>query len=332
MTRSIHLASTGTAIFPTNDRMTFANYWDHFVARMGIRRGDHRVLPGLYKIGSPTGESPVLVTANYSLSFDALRTQLTGMDAYILVLDTHGVNVWCAAGKHTFGTRELVNRIKTVNLMKVVDHRRLILPQLGAPGVAAHEVKKQTGFVVEYGPVRASDLPEYLKSHHAAPEMREVQFPLHSRLVLIPVEVMSILLPALIAIGLGFIIGNLPYALAVLAAVLGGVVLFPALLPWLPSHDFSTKGGFLGFLLAIPFVLFAFLGNPLSSGLREVGQALGYLLMISSAVAYMALNFTGSTPFTSRTGVRKEIFSYIRPIAIAFAAGVILLIVFAFVH
>ena len=86
---------------------------DHLAARFRIRRGKHRVTPGLYALGSPTPESPVFVSANYTLSFDALRSSLAGVDGYILVLDTHGINVWCAAGKGTFGTDELVNRSRS---------------------------------------------------------------------------------------------------------------------------------------------------------------------------------------------------------------------------
>jgi hypothetical protein len=330
MTRVIHLASTAALMSATSE-MTAANRWDHFVARMGIRRGDHRVAPGLYKLGSPNAESAVFVTANYSLSFDALRTSLRGLDSYILVLDTRGVNVWCAAGKHTFGTRELIRRIKAVNLNNVVSHRRIILPQLGAPGVAAHEVKEQTGFVVEYGPVRAADLPEYLKTHRATPEMREVKFPLRDRLVLVPVEINTVWLPELIAIGLGFIIGGLPYMLAVITVILCGTAFFPILLPALPSKDFSTKGAFLGLLAALPFALTVLLRHADWTWYRQAGQALGYLLSMSASTAFISLNFTGATTFTSRTGVRKEIFTYMRPMAVSFGIGLILLLVFAFV-
>ena len=73
---------------------------------------DYRVEPGLYAVGSPTADSPVLVSANYKMSFDRLRSALPGVDAWILVLDTKGINVWCAAGKGTFGTDELVRRIE----------------------------------------------------------------------------------------------------------------------------------------------------------------------------------------------------------------------------
>src|SRR5512134_1250218 len=182
---------------PTTSKLTFANIWDHILARWSVRRMEHRVEPGLYLLGNPTPDSPVLVTANYTLSFDALRFSLKDIDGYILVLDTQGVNVWCAAGKGTFGTDELVRRIEATRLHEVVNHRVLILPQLGAPGVAAHEIKKRAGFKVEYGPVRAEDLPEYLKTHKATPEMRRVGFTLKDRFVLIPVEFVAVLLPLL---------------------------------------------------------------------------------------------------------------------------------------
>ena len=113
---------------PTTSHLSLADRWDHFLARWGVNRGGHRVPPGLYTLGDPTPDSPVFVTANYTLSFDALRSSLTGVDGYLLVLDTQGVNVWCAAGKGSFGTEELVSRIESTRLADVVSHRKLILP------------------------------------------------------------------------------------------------------------------------------------------------------------------------------------------------------------
>jgi len=230
-----------------------ANRWDHFLARWGVNRSGHRVEPGLYALGNPTQESPVFVTSNYTLSFDALRSALAGVDGYILVLDTQGINVWCAAGKGTFGTDELVNRIKVTRLADVVGHRTLILPQLGAPGVAAHQVKSRTGFRVEYGPVRADDLPEYLKTRVATPQMRRVRFSLFDRLVLIPVELVYVLPAMLIAALVLFFLNGGWAAAGAATAILSGVVLFPILLPWLPTSDLSTKGFILGGATALPF-------------------------------------------------------------------------------
>ena len=311
---------------PATSAITWANQWDHFLARWGVNRSGHRVEPGLYALGSPTADSPVFVTSNYSLSFDALRSALPGIDGYILVLDTEGVNVWCAAGKGTFGTEELVRRIEATHLGDVVHRRVLILPQLGAPGVAAHEVKKRSGFKVEYGPVRANDLPEYLKTHTVTPEMRRVRFTLTDLLVLIPVELVGVLLPMVVAaVALYLLSGWLPAAAAVVA-VLSGVALFPILLPWLPTIDLSVKGFILGGLVALPFAAAAFLGKPEAAWWARVGAALTYLLAMPPVTAFIALNFTGSTPFTSKSGVKREIFAYIPVMAWSFGIGIALVI------
>ncbi|MBC8264934.1 MAG: carbon monoxide dehydrogenase [Anaerolineales bacterium] len=316
---------------PTTSTITWANLWDHFLARWGVNRSGHRVEPGLYALGNPTRSSPVFVTANYTLSFDALRSALAGIDGYIMVLDTQGINVWCAAGKGTFGTDELARRIEASRLHDVVRHRVLILPQLGAPGVAAHEVKKRSGFRVEYGPVRAADLPEYLKTHQATPEMRRVHFGLRDRLVLIPVELVHVLLPTLIVALVVFFISDLLASLAVVAAVLAGVVLFPVLLPWLPTRDFSSKGFILGGLVALPFALAAFLSYPDAAWWLRIGAALTLLLPLPPLTAFLSLNFTGSTTFTSRSGVRREMFTYIPIMAWMAGIGILLTIVLSLI-
>ena len=310
----------------TTSTLTFANQWDHLLARFAVNRMAHRVEPGLYAIGSPTPAAPVLVSANYTLSFDALRSALAGIDAYILVLDTDGINVWCAAGKGTFGTDELVKRIEATGLRDKVDHRVLILPQLGAPGVAAHQVKKRTTFKVEYGPVRAADLPAYLKNHTATPEMRRVRYTLRDRLALVPVEVIMSLPPMLIAAALIYFVGGWMSSLAVVAAVLAGSAVFPILLPWLPTHDFSTKGFALGAVVALPFVVLSLQGNTDAAWWYRAGRAIAPLLVWPAVTAFLALNFTGSSTFTSRSGVQREIYAYVPAMAWMFASGVALML------
>ena len=315
------------AVRSTSSRLTAADHRDHWLARWGVNRGGHRIEPGLYALGRPDPAAPVFVTANYTLSFDALRSALTERDAYILVLDTQGVNVWCAAGEGTFGTDELVHRVEAAGLRDIVNHRTLILPQLGAPGVAAHEVKQRTGFRVEYGPVRAADLPEYLKTHHATPEMRRVRFELTDRLVVIPVDIVGGLLPLAIAMVVAYLLGGWLSLTAAATAILAGIVLFPVLLPWIPTHDFSTKGFILGFLVALPFALLVFQHNADLTWWLRTAKALTQLLIWPAVTAFVALNFTGSTTFTSRTGVRREIFAYAPIMAGMFGAGLVLTLV-----
>jgi hypothetical protein len=310
----------------TTSELTYANHLIHFLARSGIRRGKHRVTPGLYSLGHPTADSLVFVTGNYALSFDALRTSLSNIDCYILVLDTKGINVWCAAGKGTFGTDELVNRIELTALSTVVNHRKLILPQLGAPGVAAHEIKKRSGFQVEFGPVRANDIPEYMKLQKATPEMRRVTFNLRDRLLLVGVEFMSVLILLTVVAILLYFAGGLMTSISVASAILAGVVLFPILLPWLPTYNFSTKGFILGFIIALPFALFQIVASPDSIWWHTTIRFLTFLMILPPITAFLSLNFTGATTFTSRSGVKSEIYKYIPIMAWMFGGGLVLTI------
>jgi hypothetical protein len=307
----------------TDSTITRANHLDHFLARWGFNRMGHRVEPGLYRLGTPTPDSPVFASANYTISFDALRSALTGIDAFILVLDTKGINVWCAAGKGTFGTDELVRRIETAGLASIVSHRKIIVPQLGAPGISAHDVQRRSGFRVGYGPVRATDLPEFLKTGKATPEMRRVQFPVRDRFVLAPVELVHVALPALVAAAILWFIAGPVAALAAITAVVAGTVIFPALLPFIPTQDFSTKGLLLGGVVAIPFAV-AFGSVPGLPAWAAVACVVTTLLVIPAVIAYLALNFTGSTTFTSRTGVKKEIFRYVPVMTCMAVFGIIL--------
>ncbi len=282
--------------------------------RCSFGRMHYTVEPGLYAINSPSPTDPVFVSANYKLSFDHLRRALEGIAGWILVLDTKGINVWCAAGKGTFGTDELVERIATVNLAEVVSHRQLVVPQLGAPGVVAHEVLKQSGFRVIYGPVRANDIPRFLEAKQKADEdMRRVRFPLMDRLAVIPVEIVGSLRKA----GLLTVIFALSAArrnggwswqhlqreglFAGMLALIGYVsvsALVPALLPWLPGRAFSIKGVGTGLLAWLP--LWAW--GPYS----KAGDLIAWLLLFMAMGAFMGLNYTGASTYTSLSGVKKE--------------------------
>jgi hypothetical protein len=317
--------------------LTPADRWGAVKARWGVGRMQFTVDPGLYALENPNEETPVLVTANYKLSFDALRRALPGLDAWVLVLDTRGINVWCAAGKGTFGTEELVGRIRSSGLERIVKDRRIILPQLSGPGVAAHQVKKHSGFQAVYGPIRAQDLPAYLSAGcQATPAMRRKTFTLRERAVLIPVELVQSLKPTLLVMLAFFLLsgfggsagygGNLkaqgPWsALAILTALLTGAVLTPLLLPWVPGRAFSLKGWILG--LASAWGLILVRGYFWGNGFHPL-EGLAWLLLLPAMSAYLAMNFTGASTYTSLSGVKKEM-RWAVPLEIAFgAAGLIL--------
>ncbi|HYE83122.1 MAG TPA: mercury methylation corrinoid protein HgcA [Clostridia bacterium] len=306
--------------------------------RLGIGRDDYKVPPGLYAVGKPDNNSPVLVTANYKLSLDSLRCELSGLQAWIAVLDTRGINVWCAAGKGTFGTAELASRINALRLRRLVNHNVLILPQLGAPGIAAHEVLKLCGFKVIYGPVRACDIKEFLNNGmKASPEMRKVSFVLKERAVLVPIELVHNIKPMLliysvllvlnlasgkhqsfsIAAGMAFL-NFIPY----LSAFLIGCAAVPLLLPWIPFRSFALKGLLLG-LMPAAFVLL----YPETFGCSDDSWLFkaSYLFTVPAAASFLSLNFTGSTTYTSLSGVKKEMKYALKPYIAAGALGLILI-------
>ena len=309
------------------------DHWGTFLARTGIERYHYRVVPGLYAVGSPTDQSEVLVTANFKLTFDQVREAMDGYDAWILVLDTKGINVWCAAGKGTFATDELAARIRSANLDQVVAHRRLIVPQLGATGVSAGGVKKQSGFRVVYGPIRCTDLPEYLDNQRrATPEMRQITFTLWERFILTPVEVQITLKPALITALILFIIsgfgpGFFSFSAALVrgftamgamaAGILAGAVAAPVLLPHIPVKEFALKGIITGGVAALLLILL------LPAGAVGMAGAHALLLFTIAISSFLAMNFTGTTPFTSPSGVEKEMKRYMpfQLVSLVLAAG-----------
>lgn len=295
----------------TTARLTWRNRLDHYAARWGFRRSSHCVPPGLYALGQPRPESPVFVTANYTLSFDSLRSSLSDLSAYLLILDTKGVNVWCAAGKGTFGTEELCQRIEDVELKEVVSHRELIVPQLGATGIAAHSVRKRTGFKVKFGPTRADDIPEFLERGQATEEMRQVRFGLAERIPLMPVELVHGLIPMSIVFVLLYFLTGPIFAGGIIASAFAGLVLFPLLLPWIPTPNFSSKGFILGGIVSIPFILLLFTSLPVPPLSIWILRAVSLLLISMPLTGFLSLNFTGATAFTSKSGVKMEFKLYV---------------------
>jgi CO dehydrogenase/acetyl-CoA synthase delta subunit len=325
----------GLTVPAVSTELDLKDFLGAVMVRWGINRDNYRVSPGLYAIGSPDTASDVLVTANYKLTFDNLRRNLAGMDIWILVLDTKGVNVWCAAGKGTFSTKELVHRIKEVSLEKIVSHKRIIVPQLGATGVAAHLVKGETGFNVHYGPVRASDIKKFINAGYRADrEMRRVTFGFNDRVKLIPNDfmygkyyllgAMAVVFTISLISRSGFSlnnvsIGSIPAILNILFAYIAGIVITPMFLPYIPARSFSLKGFYAGALIFLALLLSEHTGD----NIFEKGS---WFLIITAISSFTAMNFTGSSTFTSLSGVKKEMkFSLPLQIGSAFT-GIILMI------
>ncbi len=217
-----------------------------------------------------------------------------------------------------------------MQLDKLVKHRSIILPQLGASGVAAHKIKKATGFRAKYGPVRARDLPAYFDNGmKATEELRRIRFPLRDRLVLTPVELVQTWKPTLLILLFVFFLSGLSRhgfdvaaarsqsvtpSLVYLGALLMGSLITPVLLPWIPGRAFSLKGAQLGLLWAVLISL------TLASSWSGA-SLIALFLMAPAIAAYFAMNFTGCSTFTSLSGVKKEMRIAVPMIILSMVAG-----------
>lgn len=174
---------------------------------------------GLREIGEPGPDAPVFVTCNFDLTVRRVIRALRGLDCYLLVAPSKGINVWCAAGGGMLNAHSVTSVIKTSRIAERVAHRTLILPQLSAPGIDVFRVEEETGWHCEFGPVYARDIPAYLEANHQKPDaMRLVRFPLSDRLemavmwatpmslvVAIPVAILNLkALPGVLALIWGF--------------------------------------------------------------------------------------------------------------------------------
>ena len=311
--------------------------------RLNISRNNYAIEPGLYAIGVPDENSQVIVSANYKFTFDMLRKELVNLNLWLLIIDTKGINVWCAAGKGTFGTQEILKRMRQTKLDSVVKNKTLILPQLGAPGVSAHTITKYTGFKVIYGPVAAVDIREFLKNgYEATSDMRKVKFGLMDRAVLTPVETIqkAKYFPIVIVLFLlvNFIsmrnvnffeifklsmINSIPYLIAMLL----GTVAIPIFLPIIPFKSFALKGVVVGVIWSTITIQFS--NRFLYSDSLTI--MIANTLLLTSITTYLGLNFTGSSTYTSFSGVLKETLRTMPIVIGASVIGIILMIISSFV-
>jgi SAM-dependent methyltransferase len=194
-----------------------------------------RVRTGLYAIGRPNVDSPVLVTGNFHLTVRRLVKAIDGrVDVWLLVADSAGINVWCAAGGGYFTAEKVIAAVKSSHLNEVVNHHALILPQLCANGVDGWRIRKETGWGVHWGPPRAVDVPAYLGSKHKkTDEMRWVHFPLKDRLEMVTVAMgfygLLVLLPV-------FILWREMFW-PITFSMFGLSYFYAVVHPWLPGRD-----------------------------------------------------------------------------------------------
>jgi len=256
-----------------------------------------RTEPGLYRVGSPGPDSPLLVTGNFTLTFNLVRRALAGLDAYLLVVDTRGINVWCAAGGGKFSTREVALSHRAFRLAEVPHREPAVLPQLAATGVAVHGLRGEFGIAAAYGPVYARDLRAYVAAgYRKTPAMGRVDWGLAKRL---EVTWFFALMNAA-AVALPLAIFHKLYSPLAVAAAAAISLLVGALFPWLPTRLYAVKGLGAAVITAVPLMLYKWRGG---AGGRSLAA---WAVFLAFAGILLGLEFSGNTSISSPSQVRQE--------------------------
>ncbi len=276
-----------------------------------------RVLPfpcktGLIKIGNPDRNSPVFLTCNYHLTVERVKRVLKGIDAYLLVANSRGINVWCAATGGLFTNHNVISVLKVTGVEELVDHRNIMLPQLAATGVEADVIKKKTGWKVIWGPVYAKDIPAFIRNKlKKTPKMREVEFPLRQRIEMALAWAFPIsIILALIMIPLWH------EAISALIFLVWGLsflifVSFPLYSQWLSSEDKRIgfvlfdfgRGGFqliLWGVLMLGLIVYSLVADDFSRGFLFRWSFITFI-----AVLLLSIDLMGSTP-VYKSGLHED--------------------------
>ena len=279
------------------------------------------VKPGLYQHGNPQKSSPVLITGNYYWTVFSLFKELqeNQISAHILVIDSRGINVWCAAGGGHFTHKQVLEALSLFDVSHYIDHKSLILPQLSATGVDRNILKKQ-GWKVHFGPVDISDIDIYLSSGAKTIESSRVKFSLSYRslmaiqhaffvlvILFLPLWFLVFLLSALSipTAQLWLIVIPQTYVLALV------VNFFFALI--YPIFDFTTsffkKGVSVAlFCDSILILLLILLIKDLNFLSFIYWLTLGTLIGL-----FTVLDFAGHTPYTNHLDVESDLVLFIIP-------------------
>ncbi len=125
---------------------------------------------GVYEIGSPDQNSPVLVTTNFSLTYFTVEgdVEASRVPAWAVVVDTEGTSVLTAWAAEKFTAEIIAEKVRAFDVASKVEHRKLILP--GHVAVLSGKLEEELGqeWQVIVGPRESSGIPSFLRTSWAS--------------------------------------------------------------------------------------------------------------------------------------------------------------------
>jgi NAD-dependent dihydropyrimidine dehydrogenase PreA subunit len=262
----------------------------------------HRAPTGLVRIGDPGRDAPVVVTGNYTLTVRRIREALAGEDVWLLVANSKGINVWCAAGGGHLTHHDVISVVRTSGVDDLVSHRTLMLPQLGATGIERRKVTEATGWTATWGPARLEDLRDHVRRGGSVRKSeRMMTFPLWERMEMAVMWALPIT-----AVGTAVLALALGWREALTIGVVAPLTVFVtfAALPWMNITDRSRW---------VTFGAVALLGGAAAAGLLDYLAAsslqtdLSVVGAVFAAVGILSVDLAGTTPwYPSHINTRNE--------------------------
>lgn len=123
-----------------------------------------QIEPGLYPVGNPDKNSPLLVTTNFSLSYYTVlgETEASKIPSYILAVDTEGMSVLTAWAAEKFTSQKIAASMDKFGTAQALAHKKVVIP--GYVAVLSGELEEQSGWKVIVGPKEAAGIPSFLKN------------------------------------------------------------------------------------------------------------------------------------------------------------------------
>ncbi|MDP2931444.1 MAG: acetyl-CoA decarbonylase/synthase complex subunit gamma [Chloroflexota bacterium] len=138
------------------------------VERLNIYTDPQRPLAtteGIYEIGGPNENSPVLITSNFSLTYFIVSGEIENskVPSYLLVKDTEGLSVMTAWAAGKFVADAIAPFVKKCGIADKVKHHKLVIPGYAAAESGGLE-EELSGWKIMVGPREAAHIPAYLKT------------------------------------------------------------------------------------------------------------------------------------------------------------------------
>jgi len=250
---------------------------------------------GIIRIGNPDRNSPVFLTVNFHLTVTRVKRALSGLDAYLLVANSRGINVWCAATGGLFTNHDVISVLKVSGIEDLVDHRKVILPQLAGTGVEVITIKKKTGWKVIWGPVYAKDIPDFLENNLKKDmSMRKTKFDFTQQIemavawaFLISLILSLILIPIWKQAILSFNILTWTFSLLIFIS-------FPFYRKYFQSNKNFSRGGFQ--LISWLILIIGLIGYGLFINPLPVGITIRWGILLSIVIFAITIDILGCTP------------------------------------